>query len=147
MVVPDAVVVKGCDPRRRRIFKIWEEQRVPNVVFETTSECTRLRDIDDKPTIYAALGVAEYFMYDPTADYLDPPLVGLHLVDGDYERIEPNSAGRLLSRELGVEVFSDGDELAMCDARSGERLLTEAEAAEAEVERLRRKLREHGLSD
>lgn len=37
-VVPDGFVVLDCDPSRRRFFKTWEEQRIPNVVFEFTSK-------------------------------------------------------------------------------------------------------------
>jgi hypothetical protein len=36
-VVPDGFVVLDCEQRPRRVFKTWEEQRVPNVVFEFTS--------------------------------------------------------------------------------------------------------------
>ncbi|MBW3541361.1 MAG: Uma2 family endonuclease, partial [Planctomycetes bacterium] len=43
-VVPDTFVVKDCDPGRRRIFKIWEEGRVPDAVFEVTSRKTRRKD-------------------------------------------------------------------------------------------------------
>lgn len=43
-VVPDAFVVKDCDSHQRRVFKIWEEHRVPNVSFETTSRSTRFVD-------------------------------------------------------------------------------------------------------
>jgi Uma2 family endonuclease len=174
-VVPDAFVVKNSDPGRRRVYKIWEEGRVPDVVFETTSDTTRFNDTTIKPPIYAELGIPEYFLYDPTADYLDPPLAGLRLVGGEYEPIEPDSQGRLLCRELSVTLFLEDDDLVMCDARTGRRLLTEAEAAHAEanaaksraksarlkakaeadnaqaaeqeVQRLRQKLREHGISD
>ncbi|MEI7462207.1 MAG: hypothetical protein WCK15_22665, partial [Pirellula sp.] len=33
-VVPDNFVVFDCEPGERRVFKIWEEKRVPDVVFE-----------------------------------------------------------------------------------------------------------------
>jgi Uma2 family endonuclease len=152
-VVPDAFIVKDCDPGRRRVFKTWEEHRVPNLVLETTSKSTRKKDTRDKPAIFAALGVPEYFLYDPTADYLDPPLVGMRLVGDSYEPIVPNEARRLVSQELGAELFLEDGQLVMCDARTGERLLTEAEAAHAqartaraESDRLRQMLREHGLS-
>jgi Uma2 family endonuclease len=43
-VVPDGFVVLDCDPKKRRVFKTWEEKRVPNVVFEFTSASTRRSD-------------------------------------------------------------------------------------------------------
>src|SRR5262249_26677080 len=39
-VAPDVFVVKNCEPRRRRIFKIWEEGRGPVFVLEVTSKKT-----------------------------------------------------------------------------------------------------------
>ena len=40
-VVPDDFVVKDCDPSPRRVFKVWEEGKAPNVAFEVTSRSTR----------------------------------------------------------------------------------------------------------
>ena len=65
-VVPDAMVIKDCDPGRRRIFKVWEEKRVPNVVFETTSRSTKREDSSYKTLLYQQLSIPEYFLYDPT---------------------------------------------------------------------------------
>ena len=44
-VVPDIMVVKDCQPDRRRGFKIWEEGRTPNTVFEITSRGTQSEDL------------------------------------------------------------------------------------------------------
>jgi Uma2 family endonuclease len=90
-VVPDAMVVKDCDPGRRPIFKVWEEGRVPCTVFETTSRSTKREDSIDKPQLYERLGIPEYFLYDPTADYLQPPLQGNRLTGTGYVRIEPDA--------------------------------------------------------
>jgi Uma2 family endonuclease len=146
-VVPDAMVVKDCDPGRRRVFKIWEEDRTPCAVFETTSRSTKREDEVFKTQLYQQLGIGEYFFYDPTAEYLRPPLQGNRLTDGRYQPIEPDANGRLSSRELDLLFSLENGDLVMVDATSGERILTETEAAQAEVERLRKKLDEHGLSD
>jgi Uma2 family endonuclease len=131
-VCPDVFVVKDLEPLPlRRTFLTWEEGRVPEVVFELTSLSTRRRDEIVKPHIYAEIGVREYFLYDPTADYLDPPLQGHRLVGGQYQRIEPDENGRLLCAELGILLQLDGTELDLFDHAGGERLLTEAEAAAA----------------
>ena len=159
-VVPDAMVVKDSDPGRRRVFKVWQEHRVPCVVFETTSRSTKMEDSSYKTQLYEQLRVGEYFLYDPTADYLRPPLQGRRLGDAGYEPIVPDAAGRLLCQELGIWFRLEDGDLAMYDCQSGKRLLTEAEderaaheaeriartAGEAEVQRLRDKLREQGLS-
>jgi len=139
-VVPDDFVVKDCDPGRRRTFKIWEEGKVPDVVFEVTSRGSRREDQDLKPKLYAALGVKEYFSYDPTADYLRPPLHGYRLEQGGYTRIEPDDAGALRCEELGITLRLEDGGLVMYDSHSGEILRTEAEAERMarEAERMAR---------
>jgi Uma2 family endonuclease len=127
-VAPDNFVVKDCDPGMRRVFKIWEEGRVPNTVFEVTSLSTRAEDELEKPGIYGRMGVKELFLFDPTGDYLDPPLQGYRFVRGERRRIEPDETGALTSKELGIRLRLEDGCLTMYDGRSGERLLTEAEA-------------------
>lgn len=46
---------------------------------------TKRQDEDEKPKLYASLGVEEYFQYDPTADYLNPQLRGSQLIDSVYQ--------------------------------------------------------------
>lgn len=130
-VVPDDFVVRDCDPRRRRTFKVWEEGRVPNVVFEITSRGSRREDRAYKPQIYARLRVQEYFLYDPTDEYLEPPLQGFRLEGGAFVRIEPDSTGCLRSDELGILLRLEEGDLVLIDAQSGSVLMTRAEAAEA----------------
>jgi Uma2 family endonuclease len=130
-IVPDDFVVTDCDPRRRRTFKIWEEGKAPDVAFEVTSLGSRREDEVFKPRVYARIGVKEYFLYDPTADYVDPPLQGFRFVDGDYERIQANESGSLTSDELDIALRLEDGDLVLSDGQTGEVLLTGAEAAEA----------------
>ena len=93
------------------------------------------------------MGVKEYFAFDPTQDYLDPPLHGFRLLGDKYVRIEADSQGRLVSEELGLLLQVERRQLAMFRSDTGQRLLTEREArqaAEAEVARLRDELRRRG---
>ena len=48
-----------------------------------TSRHTWREDQGRKRSLYRALGVAEYWQYDPTGDHLQPPLHGLRLVGGE----------------------------------------------------------------
>jgi Uma2 family endonuclease len=130
-VVPDDFVVKDCDPGDRRTFKIWEEGRGPSVVFEITSRSSRSDDLSYKPQIYARLRVPEYFLYDPTGDYLDPPLQGFRLAGADYEPIEEDDSGSLRSEELGLVLRLDEGRLELVDEQTNQVLLTEAEAMDA----------------
>jgi len=133
-VAPDAFVVLDCDPGDRRVFKTWEEGRVPNVVWEVTSRYTERVDESIKPTWYQIMGVPELFYYDPTQDYMPTPLMGYRLDPSRrggmrYESIVPDSEGRLLSQELGLHMSLDDDGgLVVADAATGARLLTDAEA-------------------
>ena len=55
-----------------------------------TSKTTRKEDERKKPILYRdIMKVAEYFLFDPTEDYLKPPFQGFRLVDGEYVPIEP----------------------------------------------------------
>jgi Uma2 family endonuclease len=153
-VVPDAMVVKDCEPGRRRTYKIWEEHRVPCAVIETTSRSTKREDWSYKTQLYEKLRIREYFLYDPTADYLRPPLQGYRLAGEKYAPIAADASGRLLCEELGLWLQLEDGDLVMVDAQTGDRVLTEAEAAraanlaaEAEIARLRKKLDEHGIAE
>lgn len=120
-VVPDLFVVLDCDPDPpRRVFKTWEEGCVPNFVLEVTSSSTRRKDESTKPGIFMDIGVGEYVMYDPTGDYLDPPLRMLRLVDGRYVAVEPDAEGRLLSEELGIVLRLVDGALELRDAETDE---------------------------
>jgi Uma2 family endonuclease len=134
-VVPDAFVVKGASPRKRRIFKIWVEGKSPDVVIETTSRKTRRKDAVDKPAIYARMGVNEYFLFDPTEEYLDPPLQGYRLAGDGYERLEADESGVLVSQELGLSLQRQEGTLRFRRLDTGEWLLTPRERAEREAER------------
>jgi Uma2 family endonuclease len=149
-VAPDCFVVKGVAQRRRRIYKLWEEGKAPDVVFEITSNKTKREDQRKKPQLYAQLGVKELFLFDPTADYLRPPLQGFRLSGGRYSAL-PLSDDGLLSDELNLRIALDAEgDLQFYDRLSDRRLLTaderaaqadeRATAAEAEVARLRAEL-------
>lgn len=159
-VAPDVLVVKGITKRRRRVYKVWEEGKPPDVVIEVTSKQTEDEDVFFKRNLYErVLKVREYFTFDPTGDYLDPPLQGYRLVKGKYVRIK-ETRGQLRSHELGLALVVGEGWLYFYDLLTGEKLLTPAEAyeayrqveaelereaaarrqAEAEIERLRAEL-------
>lgn len=125
VVAPDVFVVMGAPQRRRRIFQTWKEGgRVPDVVIEITSKRTQKDDRARKPAIYAALGVPEYFIFDPNGDYLDPQLQGFRLVNGVYERIQTFP---LRSEALNLELRQEDSILRLYNPQTGERLPTSDE--------------------
>lgn len=128
-VVPDEFVVLDCEPHRRRVFQTWVEKRVPNVVIEITSRSTRREDETFKPRYYQEMGVQELFLYDPSGDYLRPPLQGKRLVDGVYQPITEKPTG-LECQQLGLWFRLDGEDLQLVDTQTGAIQLTGEEAAE-----------------
>ena len=136
-VVPDCFVVLDCKPGRRRTFQTWNEKRVPDVVFEVTSRGTSSIDIVDKPVIYERMGVQEYFLYDPTASYLEPPLQGYRMTKGSLHQIAETNE-RLRCETLGVELFLREDDLVIVDTKTGVEKLTKADAEEAAREQAER---------
>jgi Uma2 family endonuclease len=133
-VVPDAFVVKDMHVRNRRIYKLWVEGKPPEVVIETTSRKTRKTDTEEKPKLYARLGVREYFLYDPIQEYLDPPLQGYRLSEDGYVRLELDTTRSLVSEELGLRLRVEENLLQFYRLDTGERLLTAEERMAREVE-------------
>jgi len=152
-IAPDVFVVRGVVRRSRRIYKLWEEGRPPDVVIELSSRQTWREDLQEKWRLYEQLGVREYFIFDPEYDYLDPPLIGYRLdADGRYVALEVEN-NRLHSEALKLDLVDTGETLRLFDPRTNQFLPTptedaaarrhEAEArrqAEAEVARLREEL-------
>ncbi|MBG1267989.1 Uma2 family endonuclease [Nostoc sp. WHI] len=153
VVAPDVFVVFGVENRDRRSYKTWEENnQTPDFVLEITSKSTRSKDQGAKKGIYAFLGVREYFQYDPTGDYLNPQLQGLHLVNGNYFPVAantlPDGTVSLPSEVLGLELRLEAGKLRFYNPATSQILLTHEEeatarqAAEEKAQRLAAKLRE-----
>jgi Uma2 family endonuclease len=124
---PDVMVVFGVDNHERRTFKTWEENAVPTVIFEVSSDETYQEDLTTKRDLYERLGVAEYFLFDPLGDCLDPRLQGFRLEGGRYVTLTPEADGSLISEQLGVRLVAEGFLLRLIDARTGEPVLTSHE--------------------
>jgi Uma2 family endonuclease len=152
---PDVMVtigVAGNHPRRS--FRVWEEGRVPNVVFEISSENTFREDLGDKRTTYEQIGIREYFLFDAENRWLNPQLQGCRIVGGTYQPIQPGPGGSLDSVELNVRLVPQGNLLRVIDLATGQMIPTRGERAEqaeeradnyrAELSRLRQQL---GLPD
>jgi Uma2 family endonuclease len=152
-VAPDVFVVRGVSKGLRRIYKLWEEGRPPDAVIELSSRQTWREDLQVKWRLYEQLGVKEYFIFDPEYDYLDEPLIGYRLEEGQYVLLEVKD-GRVRSEVLGLELVDTGETLRLFDPQAGQFLPTpveeaalrraEADArrqAEAEAARLREELK------
>jgi Uma2 family endonuclease len=146
---PDVFVVRGVPKSttpERRSYRVWEEGKAPDLVIELTSESTREEDMDDKMHLYQdTLRVREYFLFDPYAEYLEPPFQGHRLFRKRYRPIEPVK-GRLPSEVLGLHLEPHDGFLRLYDQATRRWLLLPPEEhqalleAEAEVERLKQEL-------
>jgi len=129
---PDVMVVTGVAKRWRRTFKTWVENAVPCVVVEITSEKTWQEDLGEKRDLYERLGVREYFVFDPEARYLEPPLQGFRRKGKRYVALAPAADGSLPSRELGLRLRAERSMVRLWVARTGELILTRTESKEQE---------------
>ncbi len=92
-VMPDVFIQEHPRPDEHRHEVPFDPDNPILFVLEVLSESTFHHDLGPKVEIYRAMGVREYFLYEPerlhhTGD--EPRLWGLQLsADGEYENIEP----------------------------------------------------------
>jgi Uma2 family endonuclease len=140
-VAPDVFVVRGVPKEEDRdVYLLWREGKAPCFVLEVTSKTTREEDQISKKSLYAQLGVEEYFLFDPRSEYLHPRFQGLLLTGGEYQPLRLAPDGGLTSRTIGITFRPQGKSLRMADAKTGQLLLTyeewkaKAKAAEERAE-------------
>lgn len=158
-IAPDIAVYQGVtiDLTTQQQLRSWctyEPNRPPpTLVIAVASASTWERDLDEKPARYAALGVAEYILYDPNAPRLLPEsrLRLWRRSGAQLALVAPDVQGRCWSTVLDRYLTSDGAWLRLTD-RNGARSLTveEAERAAKDAERAAKeaawaKLRELGI--
>ena len=133
-VAPDTFVVFGVPNHIRPIYKVWEEGKAPDFVLEIASPSTWNRDQGPKRELYESLGVREYWQYDPTGDYLAPPLRGLQLLGGAYVPMAQtqgaDGAPAMYSAVLELDVCIVHGELRFHDPVTGQNILTLTESNE-----------------
>ena len=137
-VAPDVFVVFGAVKHMRNIYKLWEEPKAPDFVLEVASKNTWAEDLGRKRDLYAALGVREYWLFDPKDKYFHPPLQGLVLRDGTYRPLPAlmdNGRRRIRSEVLGLDLRAERGALRFWDPVTGQYLrnLAQATAAEAQA--------------
>ncbi|MEL6458030.1 MAG: Uma2 family endonuclease [Cyanobacteria bacterium J06621_15] len=97
---PDFFVVLDTERKLRKSWVVWEEDgKYPNLIVEIISESTADTDKEAKKKLYQnTFRTPDYFWFDPyTLEF-----AGFHLVDGEYEALEPNEQGHLWSKQLSL---------------------------------------------
>ena len=158
-----AVGTPGTPPHEDRLsYKLWQEP-VPDFVVEIVSKSTGDRDMIDKSRRYAAMGIPEYWIFDPLKYRIESQLLGQLLVDGRYSdavpvRATPKAplpAGAISywSEVLGLYLYAADMELVLHDPMTGklkdlggslkdlEGAIAAREAAEARAAALEAELR------
>lgn len=152
-IAPDAFIAFGVPKEPLRLtWKVWEEGKAPDVIFEVSSLKTWREDLYEKWRIYERIGVREYFIFDPQYEYIPEQLMVWKLFNKQYIS-QPVNNGVYYSDVLGLELVDTGETLRLRDPQSGQFLPTEeeeiaarqkaearAQKAEAKVERLRKEL-------
>ena len=166
-VAPDVFVAFGAGDHPRDSYKLWEDEPVPAFVLEVLSGSTADNDLGDKRGKYAALGVAEFWVFDPTGQRIAGRVAGYRLRDRGYRPIDPIPGTRMYPSDvLGLEFRAENGRLRIHDPVTGEDLMGHAEehagrlqeragrfaaearaaTAEAEIARLKGQLQNRGKS-
>jgi Uma2 family endonuclease len=142
---PDFFVVLGTERKTRKSWAVWEEDgKYPNVIVEILSPKTAETDKGFKKRLYQnTFRTYDYFWFDPyTLEF-----AGFHLVDGEYQPLEPNTQGQFWSQQLNLYLGIYQEKLRFFTAE-GELVSTPEEVAQKETQRADRlaaKLRELNL--
>lgn len=138
----DFFVVLGTERKARKSWVVWEEEgQYPNVIVEILSPKIAETDKGFKKLLYQnTFRTHDYFWFDPyTLEFS-----GFHLVDGEYQPLEPNPQGHLFSQQLDLCLGIHEGKLRWFTAE-GELLPTPEQVAQKEAQRADRpaaKLRE-----
>ena len=134
-VAPDVFVVFGVEDRVRMNYLVWKEGKAPDFVLEVASRSTWREELGSRRKIYAQLGVKEYWLYDPTGEYLTPVLQGIRLAGSTYVRqlavSTSDGALALPSATLGLELHAKAGEMRFRDPSTDRVLLSHSELAAA----------------
>ena len=146
-IAPDVLVAFGVGTHSRSSYLVWEEGKPPDWVLEVASPSTASKDLDFKRRAYAAMGVPEYWLFDPKGDVFpagQPRLQGLALSGGGYARLAPrrvDGVAMIRSGVLGLDLRAEGEFIRMRDPATQADILHQRELkalAEREAEHARR---------
>ena len=140
-ISPDVFVAFGSSREPvRRVWKTWEEGKLADFVLEVASKKTHGRDEREKRALYQSLGIAEYWQFDATGEYLSPVLQGRRLnAARAYEILPlattPEGGLRGVCQVLGLHIYADGSRLRLFDPATGRFLLNHLEHTRASEEK------------
>ena len=114
---PDLMVIFDVGNPDRSSYKVWQEgHTLPAFALEILSKRTWRKDLRVKPGLYAALGVREFWLFEP----FEPRLAGHRLDKNGYRCIRPLRDGGLRSEVLGLDVVVQDGGLRFRNPADGE---------------------------
>ncbi len=116
---PDVMVSFGVRKGDRQVYKLWQENVFPQVVFEIASGRTWKNDIGEKSEFYSQFGAEEYYLLDAERKYLPLPLMAYRRRDDRLQYI-PLEENRILSPLLGLEIVDTGKSFRLFDPQTRE---------------------------
>jgi len=160
VLAPDVFVCFGVNPEQLELaisYRVWEVGAPPAFVLEIASEKTAKVDLEEKPAKYLAMGVSEYWRFDPSGgDLYTPILQGDRRAGRRWQPIAVTADRRGRpsghSDTLDLTLHAEGHRLRFCDphtdtplpdpdeqaaAAAAERARADQEAAAAAAERAR----------
>lgn len=137
-VAPDVMICFGVEKKLRRVYQLWKEERVPQVVFEISSTSTWREDLSKKYALYERLGVKEYYIFDPEYKALDESLLAYFLIEGEFVKADVENK-RIFSPTLHLEIVDTGEDLRIFNPKTDSFLMT-MEEIQAENEKLKAEL-------
>ncbi len=134
-LAPDALVSFDVDAEKvwnDDRYILWEVGKPPDFVLEIASRTTYTEDLEVKPGRYEAMGVTEYWRFDPTGgNFYGYALAGDRLVNGRYEPLpierSPEGAIRGYSPSLDLFLYAGHYRLRFYDPKTSEFLRNAAE--------------------
>ena len=106
-LAPDVFVAFGVGSQQRHTYKTWEEGKAPDFVLEIASASTSARDARAKKSLYAQIGVREYWRLDPVGNVMREPLEG-YMLERDPDRALQASASGDGSEQFWSEILQLG---------------------------------------
>ncbi|GFE69931.1 hypothetical protein CFPU101_25410 [Chroococcus sp. FPU101] len=149
---PDFFVVLGTERKPRKSWVIWEEDgKYPNVIVEILSSKTAKTDRGLKKQIYQdTFRTPDYFWFDPE----NLEFQGFHLLDGQYQPLQPNPNGWLWSQQLelylGIQerklrLFTAQGQLIPTPEEAAQKAESELASEKARSQKLAQKLQDMGI--
>lgn len=156
---PDFFVVLGTERKSCKSWVVWEEEgKYPNVIVEILSSKMAQTDRGLKKQIYQDIfRTPDYFWFDPESLEFQ----GFHLLDGQYQPLQPNAQGWLWSQQLELylgikdaklrlftaegQLIPTPEEAAIQERQKAEQAQLELESEQQRSLRLAQKLQEMGI--